>query len=87
MEKTLNVEIVTPASVVYKGSATSVSLPGTKSPFQVLYNHAAIVSTLDEGKIKINSTDGEKVFVTSTGFAEVNNNTVSVLVETAEEAN
>lgn len=86
MEKTLSVEIVTPASVVFKGNATSVSLPGTKSPFQVLYNHAAIVSTLDKGTIKIVNNDGVKLFNTSNGFAEVNNNTVSVLVETAEEA-
>lgn len=83
----LNVEIVTPASVVYKGEANAVTLPGTQSSFQVLYNHAAIVSTLEDGKIKIKNDSEEKIFTTSNGFAEVNNNVVSVLVETAEETN
>ncbi len=81
----LNIEIITPAEVIFKGSADSISLPGTKAPFQVLKDHAPIVSSLDEGKIKIDISGKEMIFQSSTGFAEINNNIVSVLVESAQE--
>lgn len=81
----LNVEIITPAEVIFSGEAISISLPGTKSPFQVLSGHAPIVSSLENGKIKIDLGKEEKLFQSSTGFAEVNNNKVSVLVESAQE--
>lgn len=81
----LNIEIITPAEVIFKGSADSISLPGTKAPFQVLKNHAPIVSSLDDGKIKIEISGKEKIFQNSKGFAEINNNNVSVLVESALE--
>ena len=82
----LNVEIITPAEVIFKGEATSVSLPGSKAPFQVLSGHAPIVSSLDNGQIKVDTKNGEKIFQSSTGFAEINNNKVSVLVESAQES-
>lgn len=86
-DKLLNVEIVTPQNVVYSGSVQSVTLPGSFAPFQVLYNHAPIVSALDAGIVKI-STPDEKImfFATTSGFAEVHDNKVSVLVESADEA-
>ena len=85
MEKALKIEIVTPQSLVFSGNAVSISLPGSQSPFQVLTGHVAVVSTLDKGQIKIDTGDGRKIFESDGGFAEVNNNVVSVLVETAEE--
>ena len=81
----LNVEIITPAEVIFSGEAVSISLPGSKAPFQVLTGHAPIVSSLDKGNIKVDTGKGEKLFQSSTGFAEVNNNKVSVLVESAQE--
>lgn len=84
-EKLLDVEIVTPGSVVFNGKAVSISLPGSLSPFQVLYNHAPIVSSLENGTIKIiDDTENAVFFKVSKGFAEVRNNLVSILVDTAE---
>ncbi len=85
MEKALKIEIVTPQKLVFEGNAVSISLPGSGSPFQVLKGHAPIVSTLDKGQIKIDTGSGKKIFESNGGFTEVNNNVVSVLVETAEE--
>jgi F-type H+-transporting ATPase subunit epsilon len=83
-DKLLDVEIVTPQRVVYSDKAQSVSVPGSQSPFQILYNHAPIVSTLDGGRIKIVNAAGEElIFATTPGFVEVRNNKVSILVETA----
>ncbi len=45
-------EIVTPEASLVKGEVTSVSVPGTDGAFQMLENHAAIVSTLGAGEVK-----------------------------------
>lgn len=85
-EKKLYVEIITPKEVIYKGDAQSVTVPGSKSPFQILFNHAPIVSSLDKGQIKIAGTDNkETIYATGTGFVELQNNRVSILVEDALE--
>ncbi len=85
-DRFLSVEIVTAQNVVYKGEASSVSVQGSKSPFTILYNHSPIVSSLDDGVLKIKDANDKKlVFITSSGFVEVNKNVVSVLVEYAED--
>ncbi|TAL66843.1 MAG: ATP synthase F1 subunit epsilon [Bacteroidetes bacterium] len=80
-------EIVTPQKVVFSGKVQSVSVPGSVSPFQVLYNHAPIVSTLDPGIVKVvDESDKTLFFATNSGFTEVRKNQISVLVENADEA-
>lgn len=87
MEGKLQVDIVTPKEMVFTGYADSVNLPGSKSSFEVLKDHAPIVSSLDIGHIKI-SADGnlENVFATSEGFVEISDNKISVIVEDAMSA-
>lgn len=83
-EKSLEVEIVTPAEKIYSGEAFSISVPGALSPFEILYNHAPIVSALDIGIVKINDISNKKItFAVNSGFVEVKNNKVSILVEAA----
>lgn len=83
-DKKLKVDIITPNQILYSGEADLVNVPGVLSPFEVLYNHAPIVSGLEKGIIKItDKKDGTKRFVSSAGFIEVLNNNVSILVEKA----
>ncbi len=83
--KTLNVNIVTPSRTVYDGDVQSITLPGTIGNFQVLYNHAPLMSSLEIGQIKIEDGQGDKkVFATSGGTVEVLDNKVIVLAETLE---
>lgn len=78
----LHVEIVTPEGPAYTGSAQAVSLPGGLAPFQVLVNHAPIISTLELGVIKVLDMEGdEHLFVVTSGFVEVKNNRVSIVAE------
>ncbi|MCX8051980.1 MAG: ATP synthase F1 subunit epsilon [Chlorobi bacterium] len=78
----LTVEIVTPQGTLYSGSAQAVSLPGGLAPFQVLINHAPIISTLELGAIRVLDSDGdEHVFAVTGGFVEVKNNRVSIVAE------
>ncbi len=46
-------EIISPESIVFKGEIDSISVPGSSGDFQVLNNHAPIISTLKKGIIKI----------------------------------
>ena len=85
-EKLLDVDIVTPQKVFFSGKAQNVSVPGSQSPFQVLFNHAPIVSSLDLGIVRIVDENGKNNFyATGTGFVEVSKNKVSILVENAFE--
>ncbi|MBX3102429.1 MAG: ATP synthase F1 subunit epsilon [Bacteroidetes bacterium] len=81
MSKTLTVELITPEGAVYNGEATAVQVPGIQGSFQVLYNHAAIISTLGKGKVKIDGPQGAKIFMVEGGVVEVLKNHVVVLAQ------
>ncbi|MEN3038069.1 MAG: ATP synthase F1 subunit epsilon [Candidatus Kryptonium sp.] len=86
MDKLIQVEILTPENVIYRGKVKSIMLPGVMGSFQVLYNHAPLISMLEVGKVKIVEETGNILyFVISGGFAEVKNNMVSVFVDSAEQ--
>lgn len=75
-------EIVTPDKKVFSGEIKLIQVPGSKGQFEVLRNHAAIISTLAAGKVKIVSPDGEKTFFDiQGGVIEVKNNKIVVLAE------
>lgn len=78
----MKVLIVTPEREVFSGTATSVLVPGTLGKFEILENHAAIVSSLDKGEVRIAKTDGSQLTLPiEKGFVEVLKNEVSLLVQ------
>ncbi|MCS7176980.1 MAG: ATP synthase F1 subunit epsilon [Candidatus Kapabacteria bacterium] len=82
MDRALDVDIITPRGTVFQGKAVAVTLPGTVAPFQVLYQHAPILSTLEPGVLKILLPDLTPVYYAiGSGFVEVLHNHVAVLVE------
>ncbi len=84
-EKSFKLEIVTPQKAVFNGEVTSFSAPGITGGFQVLYNHAPLLSAITTGKSKFQDTQGKVTNVaTSGGFVEVKANHVVMLAETAE---
>lgn len=86
-DKTFHIEIVTPRELVFSGEASLVTLPGVVAPFQVLVNHAPIVTQLEVGDIKVVTSDNQELhFATSGGFLEMNHNRMTVIAETAETA-
>ncbi|MHB8581134.1 MAG: ATP synthase F1 subunit epsilon [Ignavibacteriaceae bacterium] len=81
----LFLEIVTPSKSSFSGDVISITIPGTIGSFQVLKNHAPIISTFEIGIIKvelINKTTS--YYSTSGGTVEVLNNKVKVLADTIE---
>lgn len=80
-DHTLHVSIVTPQATAFTGSALAVTVPGSKSAFQVLYNHAPIISSLEVGVIKVEDPSNHvKYYATKEGFVEVLKNNVSIIV-------
>jgi F-type H+-transporting ATPase subunit epsilon len=83
----MNISVLTPDKEIFEGTITSVIVPGTNGMFQILENHAAIVSSLGAGAVSITKADGQKMeFTIAKGFIEVNNNVVSLLVQGVEGA-
>ena len=78
------VEIVTPDGIKVSGEITSCVAPGVEGQFQILTGHAPLLSLLEIGEIKIEKPEGSRLLASSSGFLEVNDNLVSIVVESAE---
>ena len=75
-------EIITPDKKIFSGDVHSVQVPGKKGKFEVLPNHAPIISTLEEGKVRIINTKHEKeYFLIEGGVIEVNKNRIIILAD------
>lgn len=75
-------EIITPEKEVFKGEVTSVKFPGTSGEFEVLNNHAPIISTLTNGNIRVITTNNStENFEVNGGVIEMQNNKIIVLAE------
>lgn len=78
----MNISVLTPDKGIFDGEIVSVKVPGTDGQFQVLKNHAPIVASLATGNVTIVKTGGEKmIFPIKSGFIEVLNNEISLLVQ------
>ncbi len=73
-------EIVTPEEKKFSGNAKLVQLPGSNGSFEIMENHAPMISSLTKGKLKIVKPEGELVFFDiDGGVVEVSKNKVIVL--------
>ncbi len=84
-DKPYKLEIVTPRKIIFSGDVLSFSAPGVTGGFQVLFNHAPLLSETGIGAIKLTTKDGQEIrYATSGGFVEVKNNSVVMIAETIE---
>ena len=79
----LTVSIYSPEKKLLEEPAVSVGLPGKKGAFTVLRGHANLVAELEAGIVHVQTGSREELYVVDSGFAEVKNNNVIVLVEGA----
>tara|TARA_B100000427_G_scaffold329465_1_gene345773 strand:- start:419 stop:652 length:234 start_codon:yes stop_codon:yes gene_type:complete len=77
----MKLEIITPEEQIFNGEITSVRLPGKNGEFEILNNHAPIISTLNKGEIRVLTTSGSKNFEINGGVIEMQKNKVIVLAE------
>ncbi len=77
----MNLEILTPEKKVFEGEVTSASFPGEDGSFQVLNNHAPLVSLLKDGVVEYKTKEKtERVAITG-GVVEVLKNQVILLAD------
>jgi len=78
-------EIIAPDQELYSGEVDLVQVPGSKGSFEILRNHAPIISTLEKGQIKIvDQKGGVRFFEVDGGVIEAKNNKIIVLAESAK---
>lgn len=78
----MNLLVLTPEKEVFNGVINSVKVPGISGQFEILKGHAAIVSALGEGQVRIKDDKGsETKFKIEKGFIEVLRDEVSLLVQ------
>ena len=78
-------EIIAPDKNLYSGEVDLIQVPGSKGSFEILRNHAPIISTLDKGRIRIVDQKGAtQFFEVDGGVIEAKNNKIIVLAETAK---
>lgn len=77
----MQLTIITPDLKVFEGEVSEATFPGAKGSFQVLKNHAAIVSALDKGTVSYTTAEGKKSHIIEGGVVEVNDNKIVLLAE------
>lgn len=78
----MTLEIITPDKKVFSGNVNLVQVPGSKGSFQILKNHAPLISTLEKGEVRVvDENNLDKVFDISGGIVEVNRNVITILAE------
>ena len=77
----LQLRIVSPEKVEYDGAVESVLVPGTLGQFEILTNHAPIISSLGVGEVVYTVADGKHSIEIAGGFVEVQKNKVSLCIE------
>ena len=77
----LYLKIISPEKTLFSGDVESVLVPGTVGEFEILKDHAPIISTLVEGRVIYTTATGKQQLNILGGFVEVQRNEVSLCVE------
>ena len=77
----VQLRVVSPEKVEYNGAVESVLVPGTAGQFEILNDHAPIISTLQKGTVEYTTKEGKVNLNILGGFVEVQKNVVSLCVE------
>ena len=78
-------EIISPEKNIYRGRVKRVRLPGSKGLFEILQNHAPIISTLEKGTIRvIDENDKKYTYMIEGGIVENKDNKIIVLIESGK---
>ncbi len=82
----MKIEIITPDRKVYEGDIKSIRVPGKKGSFQVLKDHAPIISTLENGPVfMVDQAGTETKYEIDGGVIEVKSNAIILLAESVKQ--
>lgn len=85
MADNLMFELVSPARKLASAEAEAVTIPGMEGDLTAMADHAPFLTTLRPGYVVVRNGSAEERFFVTGGFAEISDNTVSVLAEQAVE--
>ena len=74
-------DVISPERTLVHSAVEAVELPGTKGRFEVLLDHAPLISSLEKGVIAYRNGEGTDKVAISSGFVEINDNHVVACVE------
>lgn len=77
----MQIDILSPEKNIFSGEADYVKLPGVTGSFEVLKNHAPLISALNEGVVVVRGASNLQEFKIRSGIVEVLNNKISILTE------
>jgi F-type H+-transporting ATPase subunit epsilon len=83
MANTMQFDLVSPERRLASGEATEVQIPGAEGDMTAMADHAATITTLRPGLLRVIGTDGTKEYLVTGGFAEISAASTSVLAEMA----
>ena len=79
--KKIKLVVLTPQKTLLETYVDKVTLPASKGQFMVLYNHAPVITSLEEGRLVYEADQNQETVEILGGFAEVNDNVVTVCAE------
>ena len=80
-DKKIRLVVLTPQKTFLEAYVDKVTLPASKGQFMVLYNHAPVITPLEEGKLTYEAGRKQECIEILGGFAEVDENVVTVCAE------
>tara|TARA_B100001750_G_C15395853_1_gene539971 strand:- start:396 stop:797 length:402 start_codon:yes stop_codon:yes gene_type:complete len=86
MSNKIEINIITPTTTFEYTNVDYLRAPSTEGLFGVLPGHISAIIALDIGEVKITTNNKSLYFATSGGFADISNNKVVLVLETAEES-
>ncbi len=84
MPEDFKVEIISPAKIIFKGSANLVTIPSFEGEMGVLKNHIPIVTFLRPGFVEIIGSQKKEKFFLEEGIVEFSNDTLLILSSTVK---
>ena len=83
MAETMQFDLVSPERLLASVAAREVSIPGAEGNMTAMPDHAPLITTLRPGIVRVSGPGGDREFVVTGGFAEINGESISVLAERA----
>ncbi|MDQ2095071.1 F0F1 ATP synthase subunit epsilon [Rhodalgimonas zhirmunskyi] len=83
MADTMQFDLVSPERKLASYTASQIEIPGAAGDLTAMPGHARMITTLRPGVLKVKGAEGEKDYVVTGGFAEINDESISILAEKA----
>ena len=82
----ISISFISQEKTLFEGQAKMVVMDGQEGQLGIVKGHSPLLAVLKPGPVRMISDDGEEVFFTNGGFAEVQPDTITILVDSAERA-